>query len=462
MSDPYIIFVDDEEHLRNAVSQTFDLAGHDIACYPTAQDALARLTPDFPGVVVSDIRMPAIDGVEFLAKVHSIDPDIPVVLVTGHGDIDLAVQCLKDGAYDFIQKPWSSEVLVGCVQRGLTQRQLILENRALKTQVMAGDRLVRDQLARQLYGRSPVMTQLRQAVAAVAATDLDTVVSGPTGAGKEVVARLLHAQSSRADKPFVHINCAALPETLIESELFGHEAGAFPGAMRARYGKLEHASGGTLCLDEIDLLPLPLQAKLLHVLDSRTITRLGSNEEVELNVRVLALAKSDLAHAVQEGRFRADLLYRLNVAALTVPSLDDRREDIPGLFTLFTNMIAKHHDMVVPDMPPHLFTQLMACTWPGNVRELRNLAERFVFGLSDLASGVRVAGAGITGAGTVGETLSARMSAYERSQIVAAIDMNGGRLKPAYEQLGISRKALYDKMQKYGLQRTDFGVEEDG
>ena len=451
MTRDRLLFVDDEEHLRIAGSQTFELADIDVESFETAQAALARIRPDFDGVLVTDIRMPGMDGVELLQKTLEIDPELPVVLVTGHGDVDLAVECIKIGAYDFIEKPWQTERLVSSVRRAAERRRLVLENRRLRKEVH-NSKLRKNAL----YGRSAVMEHLRQSIAAIAETDVNVLISGSTGTGKEVAARALHARSARAQGPFVHINCAALPEALMESELFGHEAGAFPGAMRPRFGKLEHARGGVLCLDEVDLLPLQLQAKLLDVLHNRTVTRLGSNDAVPLDFRVLALSKSNLDHAVAAGRFRSDLLYRLNVTALHLPDLDARREDIPGLFTLFTTEIARQNDLPVPDVPIAFLNMLSGRDWPGNVRELRNEAERFVLGLSDVMGPDRGAG---TGTGTGADTLAAQVRAYEKALILASISANDGRITATCDSLGLSRRSLYDKMQKHGIHRADFADE---
>lgn len=441
MTRAKVLFVDDEEHLRIAASQSFDLANLDAQTFESAAEVLKHIDEGFDGVVVSDIRMPGMDGVELLSKIVELDPELPVVMVTGHGDIDLAVSCIRNGAYDFIEKPWTAERLTTCVKHAAAQRHLVLENRALRQQVQTGQNL-----RTQFYGRSDIMQKMRQAIGSIAATDVDVLITGETGTGKEVAARLLHSQSARANGPFVHINCAALPEALIESELFGHEAGAFPGATRARFGKLEHARGGILCLDEIDTLPMPLQAKLLDVLHNRTLTRLGSNDPVALDMRVIALSKSDLEDAVARQNFRGDLLYRLNVATLHLPPLSARQEDIPGLFTLLAADVAHQNDLPAPDLPMDMLSGLAGRNWPGNVRELRNAAERFVLGLS----------ATIGGGEHEAKTLADRMNAYEKAQIAASIAAHGGRLKETYESLGLSRKALYDKMQRHGLNRSDF------
>ena len=442
-----VLFVDDEEMLRLAAEQTFELAGVDVTAVAGGREALKHIQRDFAGVVVTDIRMPDLDGVALLEEVLAIDPDIPVVLVTGHGDVDLAVKCIKRGAYDFIEKPWQPERLVACVQRAIERRNLTLENRTLRGQIQTSTAL-----RTRLYGRSAPMEDLRGAVRAVAATDVDLLLTGETGVGKELVARLIHAESERSSGPFVHINCAALPEALIENELFGHEAGAFPGALRARFGKLEHARGGVLCLDEIDSMSLPLQAKLLDVLHSRTVTRLGSNDAVALDIRVIGISKTDLNEAVASGSFRADLLYRLNVATIVVPPLTERREDIPGLFLRLVAEVAEQAEVDVPDVPTEALNALAARDWPGNVRELRNTAERYVLRLPDsFGSSVYVEG-----------TLFEKVAAYEKALIAATISANRGSLKATYEALGLSRKTLYDKMQRYGLSRNDHADEADG
>ena len=443
MSVETILFVDDEAQLRHAAAQTLALSDLAAECHASAEPALARVARDFPGILVTDIRMPGIDGSELMRRALEIDPEFPVILVTGHGDVELAVASMRQGAYDFVEKPYAPERLVSSVRRALDKRRLTLENRALRRQVGR-----RDQIEARLAGRSAVMVALRQQLRAVAQTDASVLVQGETGTGKEVVARALHKASPRADKPFVHVNCAALPEGLIESELFGHEAGAFPGAVRARYGKFEHARGGTVFLDEIDSLPLPVQAKLLHVLQDGVVTRLGSNDPVDLDVRFVAASKQDLEAAAARGDFRADLLYRLNVATLRVPPLSARRDDIPRLFMQLAAESAARYKLALPDVPQTVLSSVSARDWPGNVRELRNAADRFVLGL-ELSS----ADAPPTDKPA---PLAEQMAQYERALIAARLTANNGVLKGTYEELGLSRKALYEKMQKHGLSRDRF------
>ena len=435
-----VLFVDDEEELRHATSQTLMLADIPATVLDKAELALAKITRSFPGVLVTDIRMPGHDGLWLMRKVLEIEPEFPVILVTGHGDVNLAVASMREGAYDFIEKPFAPARLVSTIRRALEKRRLTVENRALKREVGG-----RDKLEARLIGRSDAMVALRKQIRTIAATDADVLITGDTGVGKDMTARALHDFSARAPHPFVHINCAALPVDLVESELFGHEAGAFPGAMRARFGKFEFARQGTVFLDEIDSLPVPVQAKLLHAIQAREITRLGSNDPVTLNIRILAAAKTDLGVAVAQGTFRADLLYRLNVVTLTVPSLAERRDDIPSLFLNLTAQAAARYSKQMPDVPADVLSQMATRRWPGNVRELRNAADRFVLGLDPTET-----------AKMAEETsLSAQVAAYERSVIVAALTAQKGSLKQTYEALGLSRKSLYEKMQKHGIAKVD-------
>ncbi|MCJ1899432.1 MULTISPECIES: sigma-54 dependent transcriptional regulator [Paracoccus] len=432
-----VLLVEDDEQMRSSTAQALELAGFAVEPLASGEEALALAGPGFAGAVVSDIRMPGMDGMTLLGRLHEVDPEIPVILVTGHAEVPLAVEAIRGGAYDFIEKPFVVQELATVIRRAIDHRGLVLENRRLRA--VAGKR---DDVEARLPGRTQVMVDLRYRLRAIGASDADALVIGPTGAGKEVVARTLHDISARAGRPFIAINCAALPEALIESELFGHEAGAFPGALRPRYGKFEHARGGTVLLDEIGSMPLELQAKLLRVLQERTITRLGSNDPVALDVRFVAVSKADLEGLVAQGRFREDLFWRLNVAVLHVPPLSARREDIPLLFLQLLREAAARHNLPERQAPAAFLSGLAAREWPGNVRELRNLAERFVLGLEGVELGP-----------VQGARLADRVAAFERSLIAGAIAAHDGKLRPVYETLGISRKTLYEKMQKYGLDR---------
>jgi len=441
-----VIFIDDEEHVRLSSRQALELAGFKVDCRDDASRVLERVGRGFDGVVISDIRMPGLDGMALMRGILEIDPELPVILITGHGDVQLAVEAMRAGAYDFIEKPFASGRLTEVAGRALEKRWLTLENRALRSAVAR-----RDDLEARLVGRTPVMVELRRQLRAVAATDAEVLIVGDTGTGKEVAARALHDLSDRRERPFVAINCAALPTSLIESELFGHEQGAYAGAMRQRYGKFEHARGGTVFLDEVESMPLGLQVKLLRVIQDRSVTRLGSNEPIDLDVRFIAASKADLERAAAEGGFRGDLLYRLNVVTLRMPSLAERADDIPRLFMQLAAEAAARYRRESPEIGAGLLATVANHAWPGNVRELRNAAERVVLGLGlDLRDG---------GADPASAALADRVAAFERQTIAAELTANGGRLRPTYEALGLSRKTLYEKMQRYGLSREDFGVD---
>ncbi len=431
-----VLVIDDDEAMRRSTAQALELAGLGVVSAASAEEGLALSGPGFGGVVLSDIRMPGMDGMTLLQRLGEMDRDLPVILVTGHAEVSLAVEAMRRGAYDFIEKPFVTQDLLIVLRRALEHRALVMENRRLRA--VAGQR---DDVEARLPGRSAAMIDLRRLIRTIGPSEADVLITGPTGAGKEVVARALHDLSPRAGKPFIAINCAALPEALIESELFGHEAGAFPGALRPRYGRFEHARGGTILLDEIGSMPMDLQAKLLRVLQERVITRLGSNDPVALDVRFMATSKVDLAGEVAAGRFREDLFYRLSVALCRVPPLAARREDVPVLFLQLSREAAARQGVEDRQPPPDLLAALAARDWPGNVRELRNAADRWVLGLEGEASGAE------------GTRLADRVAGFERSVIAAAITAHGGHLRRVYESLGISRKTLYEKMQKHGLDR---------
>ena len=440
MTGPRVLLIDDEEEMRRSSAQALELFDLAVETFSSAEAVLELVGYSFDGVVVSDIRMPGMDGMTLLQRIREVDAEVPVILVTGHADVQLAVSAMRAGVYDFIEKPFTAQHLAAVIRRAMDRRSLVLENRRLRA--VAGKR---DDIEARLPGRTQVMVDLRYRLRAIGATDADTLVIGETGAGKEVVARALHDISARASRPFIAINCAALPDNLIESELFGHEAGAFPGALRPRYGKFEHGRGGTILLDEIGSMPFDLQAKFLRVLQERVITRLGSNEAVPLDVRFIATSKVDLEAEVAAGRFRADLFYRLNVATLHVPSLAQRQADVPLLFLQLVREAAARYMRTDVEVSPEQITQIAARNWPGNVRELRNAADRLVLGLPPISED------GMQDAGP--QRLADRVAAYERGLIASALAAHGGSLKPVYEQLGVSRKTLYEKMQKYELDK---------
>jgi two-component system C4-dicarboxylate transport response regulator DctD len=445
-----VVLVDDDPHLRKALSQTLDLAGLKVLSLADARGLAALLPVDWPGVVVSDIRMPGLDGLELQQQLHAIDSELPVLLITGHGDIQLAVQAMRAGAYDFLEKPFPSEALLDSVRRALALRQLVLDNRSLRLALAD-----RQQLSTRLVGQSPAMQRLREQIGALAGTHADVLILGETGSGKEVVARALHDLSSRRSGPFVAINAGALAESVVESELFGHEAGAFTGAQKRRIGKFEFANGGTLFLDEIESMSLDVQVKLLRMLQERVVERLGGNQSIPLNIRVIAATKEDLRQAADQSRFRADLYYRLNVAPLRIPPLRERSEDVLFLFQYFTETAASRHGLPIRELRPEQRAQLLRHTWPGNVRELQNTAERFALGLQlGLDDPARLVDGTPTNAGS---TLSEQVDAFERALIAAELVRPHSSLRSVAEALGLPRKTLHDKLRKHGLVFSDAG-----
>ncbi|RKK05698.1 response regulator [Pseudoroseomonas wenyumeiae] len=443
MSLTRVAFVDDDAALRDANAQTLELAGLDPLPLASAAEALARVDADFEGVVVSDVRMAGMDGLALFRRLRELDADLPVILITGHGDIPMAVSAMREGVYDFIPKPYAPEALVASVHRALEKRRLVLENRRLRAAATAGAE--DDGL---LLGETPAMQRLRRTLRHIADADVDVLVVGETGSGKEVVSSALHRWSRRASHPLVALNCGALPETVIESELFGHEAGAFTGAQKKRVGRIEHASGGTLFLDEIESMPPSLQVKLLRVLETREVAPLGTNEVRPLDLRVVAASKIDLGEAAARGAFREDLFYRLNVVTVRIPPLRERRGDIPLLFAHFLQRAATRFRRPAPQMTAAVERHLLSHDWPGNVRELSHFAERFALGLE----AVEDAAPPENGAGTLPE----RMERFEAMLIREALENNGGDVRATLAALGIPRKTFYDKLARHGIDRAQF------
>ncbi|MFD1626966.1 sigma-54-dependent transcriptional regulator [Azospirillum griseum] len=446
-----VVFVDDERAVRLAGQQTLELADFSVIACDGAERALRHLGRDWPGCLVTDLRMPQMDGLTLMARVQAIDPELPVILITGHGDVPMAVEAMRNGAYDFLEKPFPADRLTDTVRRAVEKRRLVLENRRLRAALSGGETA-----GVGIVGRTPGIERLRATIAAVADTDADVLVLGETGSGKEMVARALHDASARRKHPFVALNCGAMPESIFESELFGHEAGAFTGAAKRRVGRIEHSSGGTLFLDEIESMPLSLQVKLLRVIQERVVEPLGSNELVPVNLRIVAATKVDLKQAAAAGTFRADLYYRLNVVVVTIPPLRERREDIPLLFQHFVLQAANRYNRDPRALSPAQAQRLMAQDWPGNVRELRNAADRFVLGLEDGAAEPtpRPPVSGDEGGG--GLSLAEQVDSFEKSLIQAELARHKGSVKAAVEALSIPRKTFYDKLKKYGLSRDDF------
>ena len=435
-SELTVFLVEDDAAVRKGCEQALRLADLAVRAFADAESALAGMEEGLPACVISDVRLPGRDGFALLRILQEKDPELPLVLVTGHGDVTMAVQAMREGAYDFMEKPFAPDRLVEVTRRALERRRLVLENQRLRQQLAAGPSL--------LIGQSPAMERIRQLIGALATTDVDILINGETGSGKEVVANAIHLASGRSG-PFVALNCGALPESVFESEVFGFEAGAFTGAQKRRIGKIEYASGGTLFLDEIETMPLDLQVKLLRVLQERKVVRLGSNLPVAVDCRVIAASKCDLKAEAKAGRFRADLYYRLNVVSMDLPPLRERREDIPLLMAWFLQAAASRFGRPLPQWGEADLVRWQQHDWPGNVRELKNVAERLCLGLPDgLAGDMFDLPDPAQAAPSV--SLAEKLEQAERGFIEAALMEAQGQVTRAADLLQLPRKTLYDKL----------------
>ncbi|MGI4838526.1 MAG: sigma-54-dependent transcriptional regulator [Janthinobacterium lividum] len=434
-----VLIVEDDPHVLLGCQQALALEDIVSEGVGSAEEALARIGEDFAGIVVSDIRLPGIDGLQLLDQLKARDPSLPIVLITGHGDISMAVGAMRAGAYDFMEKPFSPERLVDVVRRALEHRGLAREVTSLRRQ-LAG----RSALETRIIGRSPAMANLRELIANVGDTSANVLIEGETGTGKELVARCLHDFSRRQTNAFVALNCGGLPESLFDSEIFGHEANAFTGAGKRRIGKIEHADQGTLFLDEIESMPMSMQIKLLRVLQERTLERLGSNQTIAVDCRVIAATKSDLEALSQQNQFRSDLYYRLNVVTLELPPLRERREDILMLFEHFLQLSALRFDREPAPLEASTVSRLMSHDWPGNVRELRNVAERHALGLPAFKKSA-------SDALQQPLNFTEAVEAFERNLLSEALQRSGGNQSQASQELGMAKTTLFDKVKKYGL-----------
>lgn len=443
MSRGRVLFVDDEAELRESAGEWLSLSGFSVETAADPMAALVKLRTGGFEALVTDIRMPGMDGMGLMRAALNDDPRLPVILLTGHGDVALAVEAMRGGAHDFLEKPYDADHLVAVLDRAVAARRLDREVERLRAEAGLGHAL-----ERRLIGNAPEIVDLRKRIAQLADIDIDVLIQGETGTGKEVVARALHDCGKRRDRPFVAINCAAVPESIFESELFGHERGAFTGALQKRVGRIEHAQGGTVFLDEIESMPPTLQAKMLRVIQERVVEPLGANRQVAVDVRFIAATKHDLKADSGATRFRADLYFRLSTVRLAIPPLRARRGDIPLLFGCFCAEAERRHGVAAPPPSPALIAGLAEADWPGNVRELRAAAERFALGLP----------AGNDADGVDGDTNSAalpdRVAAYEMRLIQAALDAHGGNVPAASVALGIPRRTLSEKIARFGLRQA--------
>ncbi len=446
---PAILVVDDEPGVRSALSGVLRDEGYDVETVDSGEACLDRTLRTVYDVILLDIWLPGIDGLATLERLRDRQVDSAIVMISGHGNIESAVRAIKMGAYDFIEKPLSLEKTVLVIVNALRQRRLEAENRALRARV--------DQ-ALTMVGESYAMNQLREQVAMAAPTNGRVLIVGDNGTGKELVARTIHALSRRRAGPFVEVNCAAIPEELIESELFGHVRGAFTGAIADRRGKFELADGGTLFLDEIGDMSLKTQAKVLRALQEQVVEPVGGAQRVRVDTRVLAATNKDLVAEIRGGRFREDLYFRLNVIPIFVPPLRDRREDIPLLAEHFARVFAREYGRRVKAFDESATLVLGQYPWPGNVRELRNVIERLMImvpgevvtsrDLAFLDGGVR---APETAATPPPQTLADAREAFERAFILEALARHQGNISRSAEALGVERSNLYRKMRGLGI-----------
>lgn len=447
-----VFIVDDNVDMRMAIVQWFELADFEVTEFSNAEDLLAVLDPAFNGAIVADVKMPKMTGLQLQQKVATLDNDLPIVLVTGHGDVSMAVKAIRDGAYDFIEKPFEPDHLLDVVRRACEKRYLILENRDLHRKLLGEPNI--DQ---QLIGNSAVIRKLRQEILEVADTDVNVMITGETGSGKEVVARCLHEYGNRCIGNFVPINCGAIPEAIFESELFGHESGAFTGAMKQRIGKIEHAGGGTLFLDEITCMPMHLQVKILRAFQEREIERLGSNKLIPVDLRVVSASNVEPEKEVEEGHFRSDLYFRLNVIHLHVPPLKERDDDVILLFEYFVSRAATAFEREVPALTGTSISTLLAYDWPGNVRELKNTAQRYV--LSSIPVRERLHAILVRENTQLPETavsLTRQLQNVERQLIEHSLKQYQGNIQGVMAALDLPRRTLNQKMVNHGLDRKNY------
>ncbi|UYO01262.1 MAG: sigma-54-dependent Fis family transcriptional regulator [Devosia sp.] len=433
-----ILFLDDEIELCRAAEEWLGVSGFSVTASTDAVQALDRLDPGTVDCVVTDVRMPAMSGLDVLAWFRNHAPEVPVVLLTGHGDVTLAVEAMRNGAHDFLEKPYDADHLVAVLDRAIERRRLGRELERLRHSAIGNG------LDTRLVGQSPAIAALRHSIEHLADVDVDVLITGETGTGKEVIARALHDLGGRAKGQFVAINCAAIPESIFESEIFGHARGAFTGAIGDRVGKFEFARGGTVFLDEIESMPLALQAKVLRALQERLVEPLGTNATRPIDVRFIAASKVDLRAESEAGRFRADLYFRLAIVELAVPPLRDRREDIPLLYARFAAEAAQRFNLPARDLSRADIDRLTGAGWPGNVRELKAEAERNALGLRTPPSGDPAPRSG-------DDSLAARVAHFEAGAILQALRDSGGSTALAADRLGLARRTLNEKIARYGL-----------
>jgi two-component system, NtrC family, nitrogen regulation response regulator NtrX len=450
-----LLVVDDEEGIRRVLAQLFEYEGHDVRSASTAPEAIGVFSDFLPDLTFMDVKMARMDGLEALSRIREVDPHALVVMISGHGTIETAVEATRRGAYDFLEKPLDTDRILLVLRNALQQRGLLEENARLKGEVQSRHEIV---------GRSFAVRQVLERLERVAPTDARVLITGENGTGKELVARAIHRLSPRADKPFVEVNCAAIPTELIESELFGHVKGSFTGAHEDRAGKFELAHRGTLFLDEVGDMSLAAQAKVLRALQEGLVTRVGSGRTIQVDVRVLSATNKDLQEEIREGRFREDLFHRLNVIPLHVPPLRERREDIPMLVRHFADRAVREAHLAPKTFSDRSLEELQRMDWSGNVRELRNTIERLLILVSgpqiteqdvDLLVSGQSTGGGLSADLLACGTFAEFKEAAERAYILHKLRENDWNVSETARAVDMPRSNLYKKIEKYELVREE-------
>jgi DNA-binding NtrC family response regulator len=449
-----ILVVDDEEIVRESLSGWLQKDGYSLDVAPDGPTALEKVQAERRSILLVDLKMPGMDGLQVLQEVKKLQPDVAVVIMTAYATVDTAVQAMKFGAYDYLVKPFDPEELSLMVEKISAQQALVRENTLLRKA------LKREHRFRDAVSKSPRTQAVFELARASAKSNSTVLILGESGTGKEVLARSIHAESEQAKGPFVAVSCAALTESLLESELFGHEKGAFTGAVARRKGKFEVAQGGTLFLDEVGDISPKLQVDLLRVLEERRFFRVGGNEPIDAEVRVIAATNRDLKKAVAGGGFREDLYYRLNVIPITLPPLRERREDVPLLVEHFLERLSLETKKKVDEVSGEAMALLMAYDWPGNIRELRNVLERGVV----VSNGpvLQAANLGLSGpARPQADAGFATLEEVEKRHIAFVLEKSDGNVTHAARTLGIDRATLYNKIKKYELRKVEGEPEDD-
>ena len=446
-----ILIVDDDERLRTAAKKVLSAESYSVECVPDASEAIRLLKQSDTALVLTDLRLPGSDGITLLKQIRELQPETEVVMITGHGSVEKAVEAMRMGAYDFIEKPLDSDELLKTVAKGLEKQRLSSENRQLRRQLEQRRGLDA------LIGNDPRILAVKQLVRQIAPTDINVLIQGESGTGKEVIADCLHQLSGRSGKPFLKISCAAIPETLLESELFGYERGAFTGAHTNRPGKFELADAGTLMLDEIAEMSPQLQAKLLRVLQDGRFQRLGGTKEIRVNVRLICATHADIPRAIEEGRFRHDLYYRINTIHIVLPPLRERQVDIPLLAGHFQGLFAAGMRKNVTAIAPAALEKLQFHSWPGNVRELEHVIQRAVAlaqgkEINDVIFAPQVSGLLKAGAetqnGSVSIPIGTSVDEATRKLVEATIQQCAGNKSQAAKILGIAPRTMYRHFSK--------------